>query len=150
MPNEHLQDAAHFAVQFNSPAERVRVTHDLAALGERAVPILAAICSGDAKNEFGVPYRNLGQPLLCSFVTIGMLGPKARELEPFFLGGIRDRHAYAVEAIPRLGPLSDQAIRDLAGCIGAGSLVSWEAAETLRDCGQLDTPIVAEVVASSP
>ena len=81
MTSNALSMAAHFSERFNSQRERSLATHDLAAMGPAAIPVLEAILSGAAKNPLGVAYRDLGQPLMLSFVTIRLLGSAARGLE---------------------------------------------------------------------
>lgn len=144
-----LERAVQFGEQFNSLSERAHATHDLAALGAAAVPVLGAIFSGAARNQFGVAYRDTGQPLLCSFVTAGLLGTLARDLEPYLRAGVQSGHVYAVDAIARIGPISEGSIQALAQCLREKSLIAMEAAAALKACGELSNPIVTAVVASN-
>ncbi len=91
--------AARFCREFLSPRDRSRATHELAALGSAAIEPLRCILSGDAKNEFGISYRRLGMPVDCALVTIKLLGPVARPLEPLIRSELAAGHAYAEDAL---------------------------------------------------
>jgi hypothetical protein len=142
MRSSVLDQARRYCERFLLPGERSRATHDLAQLGEEAIPVLEAIFSGEAKNEHGVPYRQLGQCLGCAFVTAGLMGPTAKMLEPCLQAGIRDRHLYAVEAGRSLGSLTDETIRELAGCLTDDGSIAFEAAFALQACGHASHPEV--------
>jgi hypothetical protein len=71
-------DSDKFIQAFLSPKDRAQATHDLARRGQEAVPILRSILDGTAKNEFRVPYRDLGMPVDCALVTIKLLGAVAQ------------------------------------------------------------------------
>lgn len=110
---------------------------ELVAMGADAVPILEAIFSGRAMNEFGVPYRQLGLPLNCALETARRLGPVAKPLE----GHIREelkRGVYyaAAMAMRALAPLEDESVVALASAVGNENLdLSLEAALTLLQLG---------------
>jgi hypothetical protein len=61
--------------------------------------VLQAILSGELKNEFGVPYRNLGAPLDCALIVIKLIGPLALALKAFVEIEARIGHPYAAEAL---------------------------------------------------
>ena len=90
--------ADRFCRAFLRPGDRAQATHALAAYGCTAIPVLQAILSGEAKNEFGVAYRRLGMPVDGALVTIQLLGPTARPLAPFVRAELRAGHAYAEDA----------------------------------------------------
>ena len=76
--------------------KRHQSTHDFASKGYEAIPILEDFFIGKAKNQYGIPYLDLGQPLYCSLVVCGMLGRKAVTLLKYI-----EQHLhleYAVEA----------------------------------------------------
>lgn len=127
--------ASHFAALFQSHATRGRATHELAAFGTAALPVLEALLSGDAKNEQGVAYKTLAQVTGCSFVTARMLGPLAKPLEARLREGLRDGHLYAVEALAALGSLDEETIQLLAQSLAGQILVAFEAAHALVNCG---------------
>lgn len=91
--------ASQFCKAFLCPRDRAAATHELAAHGQNAVPILRSILNGEAKNEFGVAYRRLGMPVDCSLVTICMLGRIASPLEEFVRAELKAGHAYAEDAL---------------------------------------------------
>ncbi len=61
--------------RFLSPAERHIATHNLASLGTDALPILESLFSGSAKNQFGVPYSQIGT-IDCALIVVGLLVEK--------------------------------------------------------------------------
>jgi hypothetical protein len=60
--------------RLTSPTTMIDAEQELLALGVDAVPILASVLSGQAKNEFGVPYRVLELPLRCALEAAIRLG----------------------------------------------------------------------------
>lgn len=72
-----------FYERFKTPAERAKATYDLAALKERAIPILDALFSGEAKNEYGVSYNTFGICIDCAMITYRHLGPLAECLKHY-------------------------------------------------------------------
>jgi len=96
--------AVFYCRAFLTPASRGWATHELASRREAAIPLLRAIFAGDARNEHGVPYRNLGMPLGCALVTAGLLGSVAQSLEDFVRSELEGVWAvYAKDALARLG-----------------------------------------------
>lgn len=103
MPNTDPVIADQFCRSFLRPADRALATHELAALGSAALPVLRAIFSGEARNDDGIPYRQLGMPVECSLVAIKLLGATARPLEPFVRAELASGHAYAEDALRAIG-----------------------------------------------
>jgi len=99
--------------RFLSPAERVAATHELAVLGEQAIPILESLFDGSAKNVFGIPYRKIGA-LGCGFVTVGILSPLANALEGYVREGIEQDDSYAIEAVGALSEIGQETAFSLA------------------------------------
>lgn len=98
---------------FLDPGRRSLATHELAALGAGAVPVVASVLEGETRNEFGVPYRAFGEALRCVLVTARLLGPLAISLEPAVASelessdpAIRAEAAAALGALPALSELS--------------------------------------------
>ncbi len=61
--------------------------------------MLQSILDGTAKNEFGVPYRDMGMPIDCALVTIKLLGVVAKPLEPLVRRELDAGHHYAADAL---------------------------------------------------
>lgn len=80
---------------FLKPGERASATYKLASLGVDAIPILKSLFSGEAKNRWGVSYSKLGMPLDCGLLTIKLLGPLAKPLEPFIREYLHFGYIYA-------------------------------------------------------
>src|SRR5262245_37779592 len=145
-------DPTAFFDRFLDPGARSVATHELAAHGAEAVPVLAALFGGTARNASGRPYAEIGA-LDCGFVTARLLGPLARPLEPHLVAGVRRKHIYAVEALGALGRLRDESVEELARVVavfddgGADWNVAMEAAAALVRCGALDHPAVRAIAA---
>jgi hypothetical protein len=99
MSEAKLKIADHFCRAFLRASDRSRATHELAARGSEAVPILRSILNGEAKNEWGIAYRRLGMPVDCSLVTIKRLGAVASPLEDLVRAEIAAGHPYAEDAL---------------------------------------------------
>lgn len=67
--------------RFLIPSERTKATAELASQKEAALLVLTSLFDGSAKNQHGIPYRELGTPLDCGLVAAGRLGPIAKPLE---------------------------------------------------------------------
>jgi hypothetical protein len=74
MDNELLERLCNSATMIDAEQSLLRQQAD-------AIPLLASVLSGDAKNSYGVPYRSLGLPLRCALEVAIRLGPAARPLE---------------------------------------------------------------------
>lgn len=126
------------------------VMKELESLGDGAIPLLEAIFSGEAKNKFGVPYRNLGLPLTRALIVARHLGPISKPLEKYLILELKSKHREAPAAIGALGNLSDDGIEALIGSLGDDILYSVEVAAVLKKCGLLNHQLVAKAVSLSP
>jgi hypothetical protein len=96
---DHMVDADKFVRAFLSPKDRAEATHELASHKQEALPVLQSILDGTAKNEFRVPYRDLGMPVDCALVTIKLLGTVAKPLESLVRREPAAGHPYAADAL---------------------------------------------------
>jgi hypothetical protein len=99
MQTENHSIADQFCRAFLTPADRSWATNELSTLGASAIPVLRSILSGEAKNEFDVPYRRLGAPLDCALVTIRLMGRSAKSLEILVRAELEAGHPYAFDAL---------------------------------------------------
>jgi hypothetical protein len=104
-PNQFFED-------FLNPGKRHIATHQLAALGKEAMPILRSLFSGEAKNRWGIPYIKIGA-LDAGLVTVGLLGSLAKSLEPFVREYIIVGHPYAPEALRQMGAIKKAANHEI-------------------------------------
>src|SRR5574337_89748 len=135
--------------QFLNPANRAEATSALVDCGLAAIPLLASLFDGSAKNRSGVPYRQLGMPLSCGLVAAQRLGATARPLEPLLRNELLAGHAYAAAALGALGALSAESVHALAQVLRADLLQACEAAKALSLCGEINHTSVKEAEASS-
>jgi hypothetical protein len=138
--------------RFLEPSERSKATHALAAFGERALPVLDALFSGEAKNHFGVRYADLGTgTLACGLVAATILGPIAKPLEPHLRHLLLHGHGeYAAAALGSLGSLETASVAALAAELDGNPLIAFEAAVALIACGAADETVVTQVRDASP
>ena len=101
--------------RFISPASMMDAEQELLALGVDAVPILASVLTGQAKNEFGISYRALGLPLRCALEVARRLGAVARPLESLLRVELHAGNFVAAMALGELGSVDDQTVEELAG-----------------------------------
>ena len=107
--------------------------------GADAIPLLETLFNGEAKNDFGVPYRSLGLPLRCALEVARRLGPVARPLEPYLRAELRQGHHVTAMALGSLGSLEEESIHELAAKLDdAAGIVDlpYESAKALLACGQ--------------
>jgi hypothetical protein len=135
---------------FIQPGERANAAHRLAELGVDAVPILKSLFNGEAKNGWGVSYAKLGAPLDCGLVTIKLLGPLAKPLEPFVRDCLHSGHVYAAQALRAIGTLDEASIIELACCLDKDADLASESAYTLCCCRAEEHEAVIAVMDSSP
>ena len=135
--------------KFSNPSERARATAELASLGVEAIQPLHLLFSGEAKNSFGVPYRQLGMPLDCGLVVAGRLGPLAKPLEKHLREALAGGHIYAAEALGQLGTLAEESIEALVTTLVAKTDIAFESACALVYSGCSSHPAVAKAVRSS-
>ncbi|WP_176038691.1 hypothetical protein [Brucella tritici] len=67
--------------RLNAPATMMDAELEIIRLGEAGVCRLKALFDGSCRNEWGVPYRNLGLPLQCALEIAARFGPVAKPLE---------------------------------------------------------------------
>lgn len=146
MPNE-MPDS--IFERFLSPADRAQAVSELASQGSQAVPALASLFDGSARNSFGIPYRQLGMPLDCGLLAARSLGALARPLEPFLRNELRAGHPYAASALGALGTLSDESICALAEALRSDPTTALEAAAALSRCAATSHATVKDAAASS-
>ncbi len=140
-----------FFERFLSPTERAKATCELAAMGKDAVPILIALFDGEAVNEWGVRYRDLGTPIDCGLVAAQRLGTGAKPLELFLRDAVLSGHRYAPAALAALGTLEEASIAALSKSLSSEDLLfSAEAAGALHVAGLINHPCVARELEISP
>jgi hypothetical protein len=128
----------------------VQAEQELLALGEGAVPILSSLFSGEAGNDFGVPYRQLGLSLRCAIEVARRLGPAAKPLEEYLREEARRGDSVAAMALASLGTLERETVDVLAQLLTSGGLdASYEAARALILCGETSSTPVVNALASS-
>ena len=136
--------------RFTNPSERALATAELASLGVGAIQILQRLFSGEARNSFGVPYRQLGMPMDCGLVAAGRLGPVAKPLEHYLREALTAGHVYAAEALGKLGFLDELSIEALADTLAVNDGISFESAHALVRSGHTKHPAVVKAVQGSP
>lgn len=140
MPNPLFESFLHSATMFEAEQQ-------LLGMGSEAVPILQSLFSGESKNAFGVPYRNLGLPLRCALELALRLGPTARALEPFLRAELERGNETAVRALGALGTLEPASVFALIRQLERyPDTVAWESARALKRCGQVEHPAVLEAL----
>lgn len=100
--------------RLTSTATMMDAEQELLTLGADAVPILASVLTGEAKNEFGVAYRALRLPLRCVLEVARRLGVVARPLEPLLRAELHDGNFVAAMALGVLGSVDGSTIEELA------------------------------------
>lgn len=100
--------------RFTNPATMIEAEQELLSLGVNAVPILASVLTGEAKNGFGVSYRELGLPLQCTLEVAVRLGTVARPLESLLCAELHHGNFVAAQALGGLGSVEDSTIEELA------------------------------------
>lgn len=117
--------------RFQATGTMLDAEQELLELGEAAVPVLASLFSGEACNEFGVPYRKLGLPLRCAIEVACRLGPVAKPLEPYLREEVERGDHVAAMALGMLGALEPKTVEVLAESLDAGLDLSSESARAL-------------------
>src|SRR5581483_5480661 len=92
-------DNEKFLRAFLSPKDRARATHELASHSREALPLLRGILDGTEKNDWEVPYRQLGMPVDCALVTVRLLGATAKPLEELVRRELSAGQPYAADAL---------------------------------------------------
>ena len=115
----------------------ISAERELLAAGAAAVPILASIFDGTARNAFGVAYRDLGLPLRCALEVAAQLGPQAKPLEGFLVQELLNGMWPAASALGALRSLEDSSIVALASCLDSrDNDLAMESAVALIHCGE--------------
>ena len=127
------------------PGERALATVELAAQGSAALPILEALFSGEAKNQWGISYKSLGTPLDCGLIVAARLGEVAKPIERHLVVALKCGHVYAAAALGALGDLDDISIGELAMTLDGSATLSFEAADALVRCGAAEHPDVTAI-----
>jgi hypothetical protein len=146
--------------RLTSPATMMDAEQELLTLGADAMPILASVLTGEAKNEFGVAYRALGLPLRCILEVARRLGVVARPLEPLLRVELHDGNFVAAMALGVLGSVDGSTIEELAahldyatncekGFLPAEYDLAFEAAVALIRLGQEAHPAVTTALTLS-
>ena len=138
--------ATNFFERFLTQSERGSATHDLASLGEQALPILETLFNGSAKNKFDIPYSKIGA-LGCGYVTVSLLKDIAKPLEQYVRKGIEDNHPYAIEAARYLPDIEEETAIALAY-----SLIQkhYEASYVLVETGKDKNSKVIDIIKEYP
>ena len=123
---------------------------ELLASGVAAVPVLASILDGTAKNGFGVAYRDLGLPLRCAIEVAGRLGPQAKPLEGLLAQELLRGSPPAANALGHLRSLEASSVQALAACLDSrdGDLAVESAAALIR-CNEADHAAVVHATIQS-
>jgi hypothetical protein len=133
-----------------APGERAVAVSELAGRGSDALPVLAALFNGEARNQWGVSYDRLGAPMDCGLVVAARLGHLAKPLEHHLRAHLHQGHIYAAAALGALGSLDNSSINALAAALEQSVLIATEAAQALVRCGAEEHTAVKEAVARSP
>lgn len=114
-----------------------------------AIPILETLFNGQATNDLGIPYRQLGLPLRCALEVARRLGPVAKPLEALLRRELNDGHFVAAMALGSLGSLEEESIQGLANGLRGDIDMAAESALALIACGADSHPAVLEALAQS-
>ena len=133
----------------NSP-NYLTVMKELESLGSGAIPLLEAIFNGEAKNKFGVPYRDLGQPLSRALIVARHIGAASKSLEKYLIIELKNKHPEAPAAIGALGSISNDGVKALINSLGDDILYSVEVAAALKRHDLLNHHLVVQAVSLFP
>ena len=139
--------------RLSHPSSMMDAEMELLATGVAALPVLESIFSGEAKNSFGVPYKQFGLARQCALEIVVRMGPSAKPLEAYIRDEVlRGVQPAAARAMREFAPLEDASVIALAANVGrSGSLdVSFESALTLIRLGYADHPAVLRQLSELP
>lgn len=123
---------------------------DLLVEGAAAVPMLASIMDGTARNSFGVAYRDLGSPLRCAIEVAGRLGPQAKPLEALLVQELSKGSCPAASALGYLRSLENSSVVALVTCLDSrDEELAAESAAALIRCGEADHAEVVRAIGQS-
>ncbi len=135
--------------RFQSTGTMMQAEQELLELGDAAIPVLRSLFSGEARNEFGVPYRNLGLPLRCGIEVASRLGAVAKPLESYLRDEAKGGNHVAAMALGSLGALELQTVEVLAQSLCGDLDLASESARALILCREGDSsPVVQALTAS--
>lgn len=138
-----------------STATMLAAQQELIDMGAQAAPILASLLNGDAKNSFGVPYRELGLPLRCALETAIRLGQAAKQLEPLLVKELANGDCTAATALGALGTLGQESVDFLAHALDGSDgndpehNLAFESAAAILRCGELGNPSIQKRISQS-
>jgi uncharacterized protein YukE len=116
----------------------------LVEAGRNSIAKLSAFFTGEAKNEFGVEYRKLGQAMTCALETARRLGPIAKPLESHLRQQLAAGNHTAAMALGALGTLEEASVKALASAMGVAHPqqmdLAAESAVALLRCGKSTHP----------
>lgn len=127
----------------------IEAEQELLALADSAVPVLVTLFNGEARNQFGVPYRKLGLPLRCGIEVAARLGRIAKPLEPYLREELQKGDRSAAMALRMLGTLEHETVTALAASLLGDLDLSHESAYALVCCEEAEDPEVRKLVESS-
>ena len=136
--------------RFYHRVNMIEAEMELIALGEGAIPILETLFNGEARNEYGIPYRNLGLPLECAMEVVKRLGPTAKPLEHYLRAEVPTWGRVAAPCLRNMGTLEDETIVVLADVLRSDDTsVVAEVPYVLIRCGAGEHPAVVEALSQS-
>lgn len=136
--------------RFQSTQTMMQAEYDLLDLGAAAVPILASLFSGEARDETGSPFRHHGLALRCAIEVAVRLGPAAKPLESYLRAEVERGHDAAPRALRACQPLEPATVAVLAQSLSGDYELALESAVTLFACGEGRSAPVIQAIASSP
>ena len=137
--------------QFLSPSTMMKAEQELVAMGDQALPLLESLLTGNAKNQFGVPYRSLGLPLRCALEIARRLGPVAKPLERHLRDELKRGDHVAAMALGSLGQLEEASVVELVTILKNGNwALSLESASALVLCRAVQHSAVLKAMNESP
>ncbi|MFO0619236.1 MAG: hypothetical protein U0414_41995 [Polyangiaceae bacterium] len=141
--------------QFLQPAQRAEAANRLVELGALAVPAIASVLDGSARNPFGVALRAASEEVArCALVSARRLGRVAAPLEPLLRAELSSEfaglRAEAAAALGHLESISDETAAELAALLNSSPEVASEAAVALVRLELLDHAAVRAAVGAFP
>jgi len=130
--------------KLNIVSTMVDAERELASLGEAAIGRLETLFNGSSRNQWGVPYRNLGLPLQCALEVAVRLGPAAKPLESYIAAELPSSET-AARALGVLSSLAPSSVDALARALEADFTVASEAARALVRQGAHRSALVNKI-----
>lgn len=126
----------------------IEAEQKIVTLGDAAIPRLKTLFDGSSRNEWGIPYRELGLPLSCGLEIAARLGPRAKPLESYIRAELPESET-AARALRALGDLEETSVEALATALDGKINIASEAAFALVECGRDRSPPVNRAVERS-